>query len=806
MIRNNILFIRSMSPVFYIIKSSFFIGLLFLYLGMPFAVAQVSYGGYPMSGLKNLPAPEKLELEYLDIKPYLEQDYINDEAGKPPRIGISRDVSIELADHHHIWTETSPTTKVWRYALRSEGAINVNVTFYDFYLAPGSALFVYDSKKEIILGQFNEKSNNPSGIFSVSNLPGDELIIELIEESDVSITDGWFPASHFRIAQLGHFYRFDAFASDLKASEECQVNINCPEGADWQRQKRGVARIILKDGRNYGYCTGSLINNTANNGQVLFITANHCGETSSPNDYAQWQFRFNYEMTSCTSVSEPPNHTLTGSSLLSEGLFDEGSDFKLLLLSETPPVDYKPYYNGWDRTEIPASHGVSIHHPAGDVKKISTFTDSLRTGTFPGSMTDAFWRVAWARTQTNWGVTEGGSSGSPLFGEEKKIIGTLTGGNTSCTNQLFGSDLYGKFHKHWDENDTLPKRQLAPFLDPLALDPPALDGFDPHFRWLTIKTDHRYDAFSFTTNPTTIKLGIYEFIKGEEATVTAITNIPNTAWVFDKWVLGEIETTDDSVSIVMDSDSTIQAVYKLSDEAVALLFDIKNVQGEFIDNAIITLNGVTYPVGDNQIAGLLPDIKYPFSISSPGYDTYEAEVTLTSGIPEQSITISMEMSKLLIDFIIKDFATSELIPDAAIRIDGNTYEKGFYTFELIPEVYTYSVLHEKYTTRYGQLVVKSTSQTITIELKALDTSIETIDNNDHVTLRPNPAYDYIHIDAGETIHNVNIYNLSGILLHSNEIQKQSATLSVSALRSGLYLVEILTPNGRFLRKLQIIKQ
>jgi hypothetical protein len=806
MIRNNFLLIRSISTDYYVIKSSFIIGLLFLCLNMPYTLAQVSYGGYPLSNLKNLPVPEKLELGYLDVKPYLEQDYLNDEAGKPPRIGISREVSVDLTDHHHIWTETSPTTKVWRFGLRSEGAINVNVTFYDFYLAPGSALFVYDSNKEVILGQFNEKSNNASGIFSVSNLPGDELIIELIEESDVSLNDGWFPASHFRIAQLGHFYRFDAFASDLKSSEECQVNINCPEGDEWQRQKRGVARIILKDGEDYGYCTGSLINNTASDGRVMFITANHCGETSAPEDYAQWQFRFNYERSTCASVFAPPNHTLTGSSLLSEGLIEGGSDFKLLELTQTPPINFKPYFNGWDRTEVPSAHGVSIHHPAGDVKKISTYTDSLGTGTFPGSMTGAFWRVAWVQTQTNWGVTEGGSSGSPLFGEEKKIIGILTGGNSSCTNQIQGRDLYGKFHIHWDENDTLPEKQLAPFLDPLALDPQSMDGFDPHFRWLTIVTAHQYDAFSFTSNPTTIRPGIYEFEKGEEATVTAISSIPNTAWVFDKWVLGEFETTNDSVTIVMNSDSTIQAIYKLSDDAVALLFDIKNVQEEFIDDAIITLNGITWPAGENQILALLPDIMYTFSISSPGYDTYEAEFTLTPGIPEQSISVTMARSKLLVSFIIKDFATSEVIPDAAIRIAGNTYEKGVYTFELVPETYIYTVIHEEYTTRYGQFTILQTSQTITVELKALDTSVEIVDDTDPITMRPNPAYEDIHIDAGENILQVNIYNLSGILINSNEIQKQSATLSVSALRSGLYLVEIITPNGRFLRKLQIIKQ
>jgi hypothetical protein len=806
MIHYNFLLIRSISTIFYIIKSSSFIGILFLCLNMPFAVAQVSYGGYPASFLKNLPVPEKLELGYLDVKPYLEQDYINDETGKPPRIGISREISVDLTDFHHLWTETSSTEKAWRYALRSEGAINVNVTFFDFYLAPGSALYVYDSKKEIILGQFNEKSNNTSGIFSVSNLPGDELIIELIENSDVSIQDGWFPASHFRIAQLGHFYRFDAFAYDLKASEACQVNINCPEGDEWQRQKRGVARIILKDGDNFGYCTGSLINNSAHDGRVLFITANHCGETATPEDYAQWQFRFNFERSSCTSLFTPPNHTLTGSSFLSEGFMDGGSDFRLLELTQTPPIAYKPFYNGWDRTEIPSTYGVSIHHPAGDVKKISTFTDTLTTGTFPGSMTGAFWRVAWAETQTGWGVTEGGSSGSPLFGEQKKIIGTLTGGNSSCDNQAQGRDLYGKFHKHWDANDTLPERQLAPFLDPLGNNPTLLEGFDPYYRWLTIRTEPQFNAFTFSSNPTTIRPGIYEFIKGTEVTVTALNIIPNTAWVFDRWIYGEFEFTQNSISVVMDADLTLEAIYKPSNNAVALIFDIENKQSENINDAIITFNGITYPSGEYLIPALLPNIQYNYYITRPGYEPIEAQITLTEGIPEQTLSIVMEQAKLQVGFVILNFNTSELIHDAAIRIAGVTYENGMYVFGLLPGTYIYSVIRDGFITRHGQLTVAGLPQTVTVVLKPLDTSTGPELNKNVVIISPNPARDIIKLDASEIMHKVTIYNLSGIIMYTTEIQKQSATLSVSALTSGLYLIEILTAKGRYIQKIQIVRQ
>ncbi|MDZ7778249.1 MAG: hypothetical protein U5L09_22835 [Bacteroidales bacterium] len=40
------------------------------------------------------------------------------------------------------------------------------------------------------------------------------------------------------------------------------------------------------------------------------------------------------------------------------------------------------YYNGWSRVESPAQSGVTIHHPNGDIKKITTYTEPLTNGAF----------------------------------------------------------------------------------------------------------------------------------------------------------------------------------------------------------------------------------------------------------------------------------------------------------------------------------------------------------------------------------------------------------------------------------------
>jgi hypothetical protein len=117
---------------------------------------------------------------------------------------------------------------------------------------------------------------------------------------------------------------------------------------------------------------------------------------------------------------------------------------------------------------------VGIHHPSGDRKKISTYTQQLSSSNAyaPG----AHWRVVWAATETNHGVTEGGSSGSPIFNPARRIVGTLTGGSSMCATPT-APDFYGKFSYHWDGNNPIPvAERLKAFLDPANSGLEVLDG------------------------------------------------------------------------------------------------------------------------------------------------------------------------------------------------------------------------------------------------------------------------------------------------------------------------------------------
>lgn len=399
-------------------------------------------------------------------------------------------------------------TSVWRLVVHSPGALGLGLVFDLFELKEGERLFVYTPNRQVVHGPFDNRNNSPSGMVSIPISTGDSLIIEF--ESPYRLLGGGSPnPGSFRLNSLIHIVYGGGLegsitTKNIGAAGPCNVNINCPEGLLWQQQKRGVARMYLRVGGSWFWCTGTLINNTRNDGAMLFLTAHHCGDGASESDMQLWQFYFNFERPGCLNEGAPPNNVLTGAELLASAIMSNGSDFRLLRLTQTAPRAWNLFWNGWDRREDPSQSGVSIHHPGGDVKKISTYweTTTVATPSIGGQVMapNSAWRVVWSPTITNHGITEAGSSGSPLFNAEGLVIGTLVGGVSNCTQRHL-PDFYGRFSHHWNKNGTHHTVSLAPHLDPLATGALTLGGFDPNQTSIPDPGENQVTLASLYPNP-----------------------------------------------------------------------------------------------------------------------------------------------------------------------------------------------------------------------------------------------------------------------------------------------------------------
>ena len=423
-------------------------------------------------------------------------------------------------------------TVLWQLKIHVPDAYKLGVVFADVHIPENDKLFIYNPSGNYFAGAFTHMNNRDHGILSTHVLPGSELIIEYH-----SINDPEHEIPGFLVEEL--IYLFSDPGAD-KSSGPCNVNINCPEGEFWQKQKRGVARILLRSGSTWFNCTGSLVNNTLENGAPYFLTSDHCGANASVADYLVWQFYFNNEYPDCPNTGNVPNNmVITGSTVLAKASVQGGSDFKLLELEEDVPETWNPYFNGWSRSSRSAEYGVGIHHPSGDAKKISTFTTDPTTATFTGGLAGGFWRTIWAETQSGHGVTEGGSSGSPLFDQDGLIIGTLTGGGASCSNPTL-PDFYGKFYRHWQSNGETETTSLQPWLDPENSDLLVLYGYDPNAQTNFVKVDI-FPALAGTVTGQ----GYYA-----ENEIVRLKAIPNEGYTFINWT--------DTLGQALSANTTLQ--------------------------------------------------------------------------------------------------------------------------------------------------------------------------------------------------------------------------------------------------------
>ncbi|MDR1674975.1 MAG: protease, partial [Tannerella sp.] len=443
--------------------------------------AQRSEGGFPPSFQYAVTLRSSQAVEQIPVTFYAEDLKRVDEwqaaEGAPAAVATLIDVALNPQNSGR-WSALPGGERIWQLHLQAKGALALLLYYSDFHIPEGGKLFLYNAEKTQILGAYTHRTHPSGGRFATEFVAGDELTLEYVaspDDSDLRI----------EIEAVGYGYTHLAVrngAVSLHASASCEVNVNCEEGDRWQSQKKGVCHTVQRIGSKSYLCSASLLNNTAQDLKPYILTAQHCsvdgdGKEASEEDMEQWMFYFHYEMDGCSDGSgRVPSKTLSGCRKMAATQTNGESDGLLLLLNETIPDDYDVYYNGWDRRDRPALSGVSIHCPAGDYMKISTYRNPAIPATFKTDNTlkgdlNAHWNVIFDETANGHGITEKGSSGSPLFNENQLVVGSLTGGSSTCYDPT-GLNLYGKLNYHWDRYES----SMDKYLDPAGSGAEMLEG------------------------------------------------------------------------------------------------------------------------------------------------------------------------------------------------------------------------------------------------------------------------------------------------------------------------------------------
>lgn len=364
-------------------------------------------------------------------------------------------------------------TEVWRLRFHSDDAQALTVYFDAFHLPVGCEMWIYNADGSYFEGPIDSQENKDHKRFVTNDIYGEDIILEYIRPVSA------IGEAELDVRGIGYLFRYvEKPASMDRMSDPCQVDINCPEGEVWDCQRDAVVRLRITDGQFQFLCTGVMVNTTHQDCRQYMLSALHCADGVSSDDFGFLQVRFGYQKSGCGLGTGPSSRNRTGVVKLADSNDNggnNGSDFILFEVEGEIPDNWDPYFAGWNANNVGDNFGAGIHYPSGDWKKISHYTTNLTSEWWgaPGS----HWGVVWSPTESGHGVTEGGSSGSPIFNSDGLIIGTLTGGLSACEPGGAGAgtgpnqkDYYGKMSHHWTNNPNSASQKLRVWLDPLGSD------------------------------------------------------------------------------------------------------------------------------------------------------------------------------------------------------------------------------------------------------------------------------------------------------------------------------------------------
>jgi Trypsin-like peptidase domain/FG-GAP-like repeat len=320
--------------------------------------------------------------------------------------------------------------------IKSSGASAIGVHFRNFALAAGDEVYVYGPAADsIVFGPYTNKGPWGSNEFWSGTIVGDRAVIEFHTRTDEK-------KKGFEIFEISHIFpELDwRLQSDQPDVLNCEVDASCYG----EIQKNAVGRFVYNDNGAF-VCTGTLLNDVAQDHIPYFLTANHCVPTQAVAQTVEVYWF--YQTTGCDSgVLRNWVHSPPGANLLAT---QPSNDFALLRLLNNAPAG--AFFSAWTTGVQPTGTGVfGLHHPGGYTPPDLPSYLRRASGTIistnencPDSGLQNGYRVAWIS-----GTTEPGSSGSGLWNSNGYLVGVDSCGSGTCNTP---NSWYSKFANFYSQ-------------------------------------------------------------------------------------------------------------------------------------------------------------------------------------------------------------------------------------------------------------------------------------------------------------------------------------------------------------------
>ena len=395
-------------------------------------------------------------------------DSLRDQARKKGmlQVGVHRPVTTAMIAQG-AWNKNSDGTTVWRLTLQSNNALGLRVHFTNLSVSDGK-VWIHDTANppKQTFGPYSGLGVHGNGDMWTEAVFADSVEVEYQPGSQAQ-SSGLPP---FQIAEIAHLYRFGGREAPLKGAAasssansfyilgrqplastpaatgpnySCFVDATCEEGnAAYPAVSLvtpATAFLLFTQGNTEYQCSGTMLN--APNGQPVLLSAGHCINSNAV--ALSLTAAFDYRTSTCNGAMPDPTQSpqVLGVQLLSydDNAFTTQDNLNQILddldysLTQMAGYPTTPDFTlaGYSTDEIPFGQNVtSLSYPQGlSVEFAYAPRVDSRVDAYESPYANAY--------QINYpakGTPDSGSSGSGIFDNEGRLLGSLSTGLADCSN------------------------------------------------------------------------------------------------------------------------------------------------------------------------------------------------------------------------------------------------------------------------------------------------------------------------------------------------------------------------------------